>query len=57
MNLKQNETLFGEFPAVSTQEWETTIIADLKGELLPNTWSPLRDKYPNGNVKIPWVKS
>lgn len=31
MNLKQNEKLFGEFPAVSTQEWETTIIADLKG--------------------------
>ncbi len=31
MNLKQNENLFGEFPAVSTQEWEATIIADLKG--------------------------
>lgn len=23
-----------------------------KNELLPNTWSPLRDKYPNGNVNI-----
>lgn len=21
-------------------------------ELLPNTWSPLRDKYPNGNMKL-----
>ncbi|MCU0372138.1 MAG: class A beta-lactamase, subclass A2 [Ignavibacteria bacterium] len=24
-----------------------------KGELLPDTWSPLRDKYPEGNVDIP----
>lgn len=24
-----------------------------KTDLLPNTWSPLRDKYPNGNVKLP----
>jgi beta-lactamase class A len=24
-----------------------------KGELLPDTWSPLRDKYPGGNVDIP----
>jgi len=24
-----------------------------KSELLPNTHSPLRDKYPNGNVEIP----
>lgn len=24
-----------------------------KADLLPNTWSPLRDKYPNGNIKIP----
>lgn len=31
MNLKQNEKLFGEFPATSTQEWEATILADLKG--------------------------
>jgi beta-lactamase class A len=23
-----------------------------KSELLPNTWSPLRDKYPNGNVDL-----
>jgi len=23
-----------------------------KKELLPNTWSPLREKYPNGNVNI-----
>lgn len=23
-----------------------------KNDLLPNTWSPLRDKYPNGNVDI-----
>lgn len=23
-----------------------------KSELLPNTWSPLRDKYPNGNVAL-----
>jgi len=23
-----------------------------KEDLLPNTWSPLRDKYPGGNVKI-----
>ncbi len=23
-----------------------------KSELLPNTWSPIRDKYPNGNVKL-----
>lgn len=31
MNLKQNEKLFGEFPAISTQEWEAAINADLKG--------------------------
>lgn len=24
-----------------------------KSDLLPDTWSPLRDKYPDGNVKIP----
>jgi beta-lactamase class A len=24
-----------------------------KKDLLPNTWSPLREKYPNGEVKIP----
>jgi beta-lactamase class A len=24
-----------------------------KKDLLPNTWSPLRDKYPNGEVEIP----
>ncbi|GAA4340591.1 CepA family extended-spectrum class A beta-lactamase [Mucilaginibacter gynuensis] len=24
-----------------------------KAELLKDTWSPLRDKYPNGNVKVP----
>ena len=24
-----------------------------KSELLENTWSPIRDKYPNGNVNIP----
>ncbi|HEX2933867.1 MAG TPA: class A beta-lactamase, subclass A2 [Bacteroidales bacterium] len=24
-----------------------------KSDLLPNTWSPLRDTYPNGNVNIP----
>lgn len=24
-----------------------------KSDLLPNTWSPLREKYPNGNVNIP----
>lgn len=24
-----------------------------KRDLLPNTWSPLRDKYPNGNVDLP----
>ncbi|MFA4869208.1 MAG: class A beta-lactamase, subclass A2 [Pedobacter sp.] len=24
-----------------------------KSDLLPNTWSPLRDKYPNGNVTLP----
>lgn len=24
-----------------------------KKDLLPETWSPLRDKYPNGNVKVP----
>lgn len=24
-----------------------------KEDLLPNTWSPLRDKYPDGNVKLP----
>ncbi|MFP5082107.1 class A beta-lactamase, subclass A2 [Pedobacter sp. JCM 36344] len=24
-----------------------------KSDLLPDTWSPLRDKYPNGGVKIP----
>jgi beta-lactamase class A len=23
-----------------------------KEDLLPNTWSPLRDKYPNGNIDI-----
>ena len=23
-----------------------------KSELMPNTWSPLRDKYPDGNVKV-----
>jgi len=23
-----------------------------QSDLLPNTWSPLREKYPNGNVKI-----
>ncbi len=23
-----------------------------KAELMPNTWSPLRDKYPDGNVKV-----
>lgn len=25
----------------------------LKKDLLPDTWSPLRDKYPNGNVEVP----
>lgn len=24
-----------------------------KSELLPNTWSPIRDAYPNGNVDLP----
>lgn len=24
-----------------------------KNDLLPNTWSPLRDKYPDGNVALP----
>ncbi len=24
-----------------------------KADLLPRTWSPLREKYPNGNVRIP----
>ncbi len=24
-----------------------------KKDLLPNTWSPLREKYPNGNIEIP----
>ncbi|SFF04703.1 beta-lactamase class A [Pedobacter antarcticus] len=24
-----------------------------KKDLLPNTWSPLRDKYPGGNIKLP----
>lgn len=24
-----------------------------KSDLLPNTWSPLRDKYPTGNVSLP----
>lgn len=24
-----------------------------KEDLLPDTWSPLRDKYPNGNVSLP----
>jgi beta-lactamase class A len=24
-----------------------------KSDLLPNTWSPLREKYPNGNVALP----
>lgn len=24
-----------------------------KSDLLPDTWSPLRDKYPNGNVELP----
>jgi beta-lactamase class A len=24
-----------------------------KSDLLPNTWSPLRDKYPNGNITLP----
>jgi len=24
-----------------------------KSDLLPNTWSPLRDKYPDGNVDLP----
>jgi beta-lactamase class A len=24
-----------------------------KKELLPNTWSPMRDKYPEGNVSLP----
>lgn len=24
-----------------------------KSDLLPNTWSPLRDKYPDGNVMVP----
>jgi len=24
-----------------------------KSDLLPNTWSPLRDKYPGGNVSVP----
>jgi beta-lactamase class A len=23
-----------------------------KSDLLPNTWSPIREKYPNGNIKI-----
>ena len=23
-----------------------------KDELLPNTWSPIRDKYPDGNIKL-----
>jgi beta-lactamase class A len=23
-----------------------------KSELLPNTWSPIRDKYPDGNIKL-----
>ncbi|AZB29983.1 CGA/CIA family class A beta-lactamase [Chryseobacterium balustinum] len=24
-----------------------------KGDLLENTWSPIREKYPNGNVELP----
>lgn len=24
-----------------------------KADLLPNTWSPLRDKYPDGNIDLP----
>jgi len=24
-----------------------------KSDLLDNTWSPLREKYPNGNVELP----
>ncbi|MBA4053785.1 MAG: class A beta-lactamase, partial [Marivirga sp.] len=24
-----------------------------KNDLLPNTWSPLREKYPSGNVEVP----
>jgi beta-lactamase class A len=24
-----------------------------KSDLLPDTWSPLRDKYPNGNITLP----
>ncbi|MFN4147656.1 MAG: class A beta-lactamase, subclass A2 [Runella sp.] len=24
-----------------------------KSDLLPNTWSPIRDKYPEGNVELP----
>ena len=24
-----------------------------KSDLLPNTWSPIREKYPNGNVSLP----
>lgn len=24
-----------------------------KRDLLPNTWSPMRDKYPDGNVELP----
>ncbi|CAA7391285.1 CGA/CIA family class A beta-lactamase [Chryseobacterium fistulae] len=24
-----------------------------KSDLLENTWSPLRDKYPNGNIEVP----
>ncbi len=27
-----------------------------KKDLLPNTWSPLREKYPEGNVDIPLIE-
>lgn len=27
-----------------------------KSELLPNTWSPLREEYPNGDIKLPLSK-
>jgi beta-lactamase class A len=37
-------------------KWEYSLKHEIrlnKGELLPDTWSPLRDKYPEGNVDVP----
>lgn len=50
-----------KFPlAISILDWMAKeelllnqVIRISKNDLLPNTWSPLRDKYPNGNVDIP----